>query len=84
MGKAEGAALPDGLAEEVLKFSATANPAMRASMYYDLVAGKRLELEALNGTVVHLGQDHAIPTPLNFAVYAALKPYANGTPVLPD
>ncbi len=84
VGKAEGAALPDGLAEEVLKFSATANPAMRASMYYDLVAGKRLELEALNGTVVHLGQDHAIPTPLNFAVYAALKPYANGTPVLPD
>jgi len=53
-------------------------------MFYDLAVGKRLELESLNGTVVRLGQEHGIPTPLNFAVYAALKPYANGAPVLPD
>ena len=84
VGRAHGAALSEGLADRVLEFTARANPSMRASMYYDLAAGKRLELETLNGTVVRLGQEHGIPTPLNFAVYAALQPYANGAPVLPD
>jgi 2-dehydropantoate 2-reductase len=46
----------------------------------DVLAGRRLELEALNGTVVRLGQQLGIPTPLNFTVYAALKPYVEGPP----
>lgn len=36
------------------------------------------ELEE-NGTVVRLGQQVGTATPLNFAVYAALKPYVEGT-----
>jgi ketopantoate reductase len=39
-----------------------------------------MELEGLNGTVVRLGEARGIPTPLNFAVYAALRPYADGRP----
>jgi 2-dehydropantoate 2-reductase len=54
--------------------------AVRGSMSYDLLAGHRLELESLNGTVVRLGRDRGIATPLNFAVYAALKPYVDGAP----
>jgi len=50
-------------------------------MYYDLNDGRRLELEALNGTVVRLGREYGVATPINFAIYAALKPYMNGTPV---
>ena len=42
-----------------------------------------MELETLQGTVVRLGRELGVPTPLNFAVYAALRPYANGTPNLP-
>ena len=42
--------------------------------------GRRLEIETLNGTVVRLGQERGVPTPANFAVYAALKPYADGAP----
>ena len=53
------------------------------SMYHDLAASRRLEVEALNGTVVRFGQDHGIPTPLNFAIFAALKPYADGAPAVP-
>jgi 2-dehydropantoate 2-reductase len=53
-------------------------PQVRSSQYDDLVAGRRLELEALNGTIVRLGSVHGVATPLNFAVYAALKPYVNG------
>ena len=49
-------------------------------MYYDLNDGKRLELEALNGTVVRLGREYGVDTPMNFAIYAALKPYIDGTP----
>jgi ketopantoate reductase len=41
---------------------------------------RRLELEALNGTVVRLGRQVGISIPLNFAVYPALKPYADGAP----
>jgi 2-dehydropantoate 2-reductase len=49
-------------------------------MLNDVMAGRRLELEALNGTVVRLGRQLGIPTPLNSVVYAALKPYAEGLP----
>ena len=49
-------------------------------MLQDLRAGRRLELEALNGTVVRLGREMSVPTPFNFAVYAVLKPYADGPP----
>ncbi len=51
-----------------------------ASMAVDLVRGNRLELPWLAGKVVALGRKHGIPTPSNGAVFAALKPYANGKP----
>jgi 2-dehydropantoate 2-reductase len=80
VGRAEGVALPDGVVEETLKRFETVDPTVRGSLYYDLAAGRRLEIETLNGTVVRLGRERGIPTPANFAVYAALKPYADGAP----
>ncbi|MDP8921999.1 MAG: hypothetical protein M3O34_03885 [Chloroflexota bacterium] len=59
-------------------------PMMRALMAYDLEAGRRLELEATNGTVVRLGRERGVPTPWNSAIYAALKPHADGAPRLPQ
>src|SRR5437762_2197091 len=59
------------------------DPTARASQYHDLVAGRRLELESLNGTTVRLGRQHGVPTPLNYALYAALRPYLDGPPGLP-
>ena len=47
-------------------------------MFEDLLEGKRLEVEALNGTLIRLGSEHGVETPLHFAVYAAQKPYVNG------
>jgi 2-dehydropantoate 2-reductase len=52
----------------------------RGSMSHDILAGRRLEVEALNGAVVRLGRQAGVATPLNSAVYAALKPYAEGAP----
>ena len=80
VGRAEGVAVPEGFVERTVKFFDGANPAIHGSLYYDLAAGRRLEIETLNGTVVRLGREHGVPTPANFAVYAALKPYADGAP----
>ena len=49
-------------------------------MANDLIAGHRLELPWLSGAVVRLGRQHHVPTPIHDTIYAALKPYVNGTP----
>ncbi len=55
-------------------------PEARSSQLSDLQAGRRLELEHLNGAAVRLGRVLGVPTPANQAVYDALKPFANGAP----
>jgi 2-dehydropantoate 2-reductase len=47
----------------------------RSSLYYDLVNGKPMEVEALAGTVVRLGRHMGVPTPIQAAIYASLLPY---------
>ena len=51
---------------------------MHASMHADIMAGRPLELEALNGAVVRAGQQVSVATPINDVIYAALKPFAGG------
>ncbi len=78
VARARGVRLPDGSAERLFEAASRFPGDFRGSMYFDLVHGRRLELEDLNGTVVRLGRELGVLTPLNFAVYAALKPYAAG------
>lgn len=80
VARAEGVGVDRGSADQALALARGFEPSARGSMYYDLAAGRRLELETLNGTVVRLGRNREIPTPLNVAIYAALKPYADGAP----
>jgi 2-dehydropantoate 2-reductase len=80
VARASGVNLPEGCVNQSMDLFSSMEPSVRGSMYYDLAAGRRLELEVLNGTVVRLGNEHGIPTPINFAIYAALKPYLDGTP----
>jgi 2-dehydropantoate 2-reductase len=47
----------------------------RSSMYFDLVSGKPLEIEALNGTVVRHGEQLGVPTPIHRVIYASLLPH---------
>jgi 2-dehydropantoate 2-reductase len=51
------------------------DPNTRSSMYFDLINEKPMEIEALNGTVVRLGEALGIPTPIHRTIYAALLPY---------
>jgi 2-dehydropantoate 2-reductase len=83
VGRARGVALPPDLVERHWQMVLGLPPAGQGSMLQDLRAGRRLELEALNGAVVREGQQAGVATPLNFAVYAALKPYVDGPPALP-
>jgi 2-dehydropantoate 2-reductase len=64
----------DSLWDEV----AESNPAWRPSLLQDLDAGRPLELDAWSGGAVMIGRELGIPTPVNFAMYAGLKPYENG------
>lgn len=51
---------------------------MYASMYHDLAAGRRLELESLSGYLVRMGKKLGVATPVHGLAYACLKPYAAG------
>ena len=80
VARASGVNMPEGCVDQSMDFFSSVEPSVRGSMYYDLAAGRRMELDILNGTVVRLGSEHGIPTPFNLAIYSALKPYINGKP----
>ena len=68
-------ALVSGIVERTLALSEGFAPETRPSMLVDLEAGRRIELEALNGTVVREGREAGVETPVHCVAYAALKPY---------
>ncbi len=78
LGRAVGVDLPPDVVDRIMKAAAALAPEATSSMANDLEAGRRLELEALHGYAVRLGERHGIPTPANAAVYAALKPHVAG------
>lgn len=80
VGRAKGVKLADDFVEQRMTFADSSVPAgMKASMANDLDRGNRLELDWLAGTVVKLGRELGVPTPVNDTVYAALKPFRIGT-----
>ena len=78
LGRASGVALPPDAVETTLANVGALAPHLFSSLHHDLVHGKRLELEALHGHAVRLGERLGVATPTVFAVYAALKPFAEG------
>jgi 2-dehydropantoate 2-reductase len=48
----------------------------RASLAKDFLENRPVELEGLTGTVVRMGRESGVPTPINDALYAVLKPAA--------
>ena len=65
--------------ENIIDDMSARNPDWRPSLLQDLDAGRPLELDAWSGDAVKIGQELGIPTPVNFSIYAALKPYENGS-----
>ncbi|WP_442680993.1 2-dehydropantoate 2-reductase [Sphingomonas sp. ASY06-1R] len=73
VGRAEGAHLPDDLPDTVIAKNREAPRDSINSIHADRAAGRPMELEARNGVIVRLGQDHGIPTPVNAIIVALLK-----------
>src|SRR5207237_4362143 len=80
VGRAEGVRLPADITERALAQIRAMPDYHVSSMGNDLLRGNRLELPWIAGKVVELGRRHAIPTPANGFIYAALKLYADGAP----
>ena len=77
VGEASGAPLePDSLEwsmNALDNFPATG----MASLAKDFAEDRPVELEGLTGVVIRMGQQYGVPTPVNNALYAVLKPRAN-------
>lgn len=79
VARAKGIQLPDhAMAQEMKQLDEFPSP-MVASMVHDLNGGKPMELDWISGTVCRLGREVGVPTPTHDALYAALKPYKDGT-----
>ena len=80
LAAASGVDLGPGAVEAVMKAADGLAPEAYSSLHHDLTQGRRLELETLHGHAVRLGERLGVPTPVVFAVYAALKPHLDGRP----
>ena len=79
LAQAKGVQLPPDALESRMALLGNFSNAM-PSMLVDLLAGKRIELEGLQGAVVRLAKELGVQVPVHQVAYAALKPYVNGPP----
>jgi len=77
VARAEGVDLPASVVDEWSEFVQDLDPEMYSSLHYDLTHGKELELDALHGSVVRHAEDVGVDVPMNEAVHAVLRPWAD-------
>jgi 2-dehydropantoate 2-reductase len=80
VGRASGVGLAPDVVDRSIKYIEGSLEQRQASMHFDILAGRPLELEALNGAVVRAGRKAGVPTPINDVIYAMLGPFAGGQP----
>jgi 2-dehydropantoate 2-reductase len=78
VASAEGVEVTADIRARVEGYLRALPPSTRSSLLIDLQQGKRIEVEALQGSVVRRGRKLNVPTPIHAALYAVLKPYENG------
>ena len=76
VGRALGIPLASDLVERQHALVLAQNDNEGTSLRHDLLAGHRMELEALQGTLRRLGRETGIATPWTDAAYAILQPWA--------
>ena len=72
VGRAEGARLDPGLADEIAEQLRGMPGDLGTSMLFDRLAGRRLEWDARNGVIRRLGARHGIPTPVSDVIVPLL------------
>jgi len=73
VARAEGANLADDEPARAMATLFTFSGELGTSMYFDRLAGRRLEVEALTGAIVAAGARHGIATPLNTTLLTLLR-----------
>jgi 2-dehydropantoate 2-reductase len=73
---ADGTPVPQAAQERALALAQAAEPGSFSSLHDDLVAGRRMELDALHGFVVRRAAQHGLAVPTSETVYAILQPWA--------
>lgn len=76
VARAEGVALPADLVERTLATFMSLPAGVYSSLYDDLVAGRRMEVEALHGELSRRAERAGVPAPATSALYAVLLPQA--------
>jgi 2-dehydropantoate 2-reductase len=76
VAKADGTPVPQAAQQRALALAQAAEPGSFSSLHDDLVAGRRMELEALHGFIVRRAAQHGLAVPTSEAVYAILQPWA--------
>jgi 2-dehydropantoate 2-reductase len=79
LARQRGVALPEDFVEARMKHVDALHADMKASLCHDLEAGKPLEAPWLCGAVARMSAELGLDAPVNRSVYAALRPYVNGS-----
>jgi 2-dehydropantoate 2-reductase len=79
LARKRGMTLPDDFIEARMKHVDSLHADMKASMLHDLEAGKPLEAPWLCGAVARMSAEDGIEAPVNHSIYAALRPFVNGS-----
>ena len=84
VARGEGVPIAPDLVDRIIEYLEAMAPSTRSSLLIDLSQGKRIEVEALQGSVVRRGAALGLAMPIMSTLYAVLKPYENGSPEAPD
>jgi 2-dehydropantoate 2-reductase len=76
VAEADGNPVPSAAQQRALAMAQSVEPASYSSLHDDLMAARRMELEALHGFVVRRAADLGVPVPMSEAIYGILKPWA--------
>lgn len=78
LARAEGVPVAADVVDRIPAYVGTIPGSMRASLLIDLQQGKRIEVEALQGSVVRRARRLGVPVPIVETLYAVLAPHAAG------
>lgn len=80
VARADGANFTDDEPARTMASLLTFSPELGTSMYFDRLAGRPFEVEALTGAIVAAGERHGISTPLNRALLTLLRAISEAAP----
>jgi 2-dehydropantoate 2-reductase len=79
IARRKGIEFEEGTLEAMIADTQQGFSAVKPSMLLDLERGRKLELDIFQRTMVRMGEEMGVPTPVNRFIYTALKLIAEGT-----